>query len=634
MNLFQKKGKTFAGTAKAGEAKAEAVNGRKLRKKSKSKKVITTVIILLIIVIAAGIGFKKLVLDKSKKTASEQTITTAKVETRDIVNTLTSSGTIQPLNTYDVKTLVEGEIISADFEEGDEVKKGQVLYQITTDTLDKKINQSKTAVSRAEKNYDKAVENYDKAKTNYQDALKDYNEAAAKYKDLNLTSSVAGVITGLMVKEGDNVQKGSQLAKVYDNSYMLLDIYFNASDVTSSIVGKGASVELSDSAENLSGTVTKVSSLSEALSGNRIVKKVTIKVKNPGGITTQSKATAVIGSLSSSEEGTFQPVTDTVITADKAGEVAKLSVEEGDKVAAGSSIAVLGNDSVSNQLDSYNKAVENTKDAMENASDSIETAKEGIEDAKSSLEDVVDSKTDYSITAPISGKVIKKTALEGDTINSQSSLCTIYDLSAVTFEMNVDELDVRSVAVGQEVNITADALENTKISGVVTNISLESTTNGGVTQYPVTVRIDSVGDLLPGMNVTGKIIVQKAEGALAIPADALIRGNVVYVKDTTVTKANGAVPVGFKEVQIETGLTDGNYIEVKSGLSAGEEVYVKRISSGNTQTMMPGMFGGMGGPGGNWQGGNSQRSFGGGQTRSQSGGSFGGSQSSSPLGGK
>ncbi len=623
MSLFKKKDSTTKGTAKP-----EAVIGKKSRKKSKKKKVIRIVIILLIIIILAGLGYKKLVLDKTRKVSSENTVTTAKVETRDIENTLTSSGTIQPLNTYDVKTLVEGEVISADFEEGDEVTKGQVLYQVTTDTLDKKIDQAKTSVSRAEKNYDKAVDNYDKAKDNYDDALKDYNEAAAKYKDLNLTSTVSGVITQVMVKEGDNVQKGSQLAKIYDNSYMLLDVYFSSSDVSSSLIGKTATVELSDSADTLTGTVTKVSSLEETLSGNRIVKKVTIKVKNPGGITTTSKATASIGSLSSSEEGTFTALTDTVVTAEKAGEIAKLSVEEGDKISEGGSIAVLDKDSVSDQLDSYNKAVENAKDSMENASDSIETSKESIEDAESSLDEVVDTKTDYSITAPSAGKIIRKDALEGDTINNQSSLCTIYDLSAVTFEMYVDELDVKSVAVGQEVKVTADALENTEISGVVTNISLESTTSGGVTQYPVTVRIDKVGDLLPGMNVTGEIVVAKSEGVLAIPADALVRGDVVYVKDASVKEANGNVPAGFKEVQVETGLTDGDYIEIKSGLTADEEVYVKRTSSGTTQQMMPGVFGGMegGGQRGNWQGGGSTGRSGSfsGSGAPSGGGSFGG----------
>ena len=434
---------------------------------------------------------------------------------------------------------------------------------------------------------------------------------------------------------------------------MLLDIYFNSSDVTSSLVGKSASISIEDSTENLKGTVTKISSVEEVLSGNRLVKKVTIKVKNPGGITTTTMAAATIGSLSSSEEGTFKVLEDSVITADKAGEISKLLVEEGDKVTEGETIGVLDKETYSDQLESYEKAVENAKDSMENMADSVESAKESIEDAESSLEEVIDTKTDYSITAPISGKVIRKDALEGDTINSQSSLCVIYDLSSVTFEMYVDELDVKSVAVNQEVNITADALENTEIHGVVTNISLESTTSGGVTQYPVTVRIDEVGELLPGMNVTGEIVIEKAEGVLAIPADALMRGDVVYVKDASAaatgnTKAEDAeaadqspkenlfasnIPDGFKAVQVETGLTDGDYIEIKSGLTANDEVYVQRNSSGETQTMMPGMFnieGGQGmpggGQGGNWQGGTSGGSGRGSQGGQGSfgGGSFGG----------
>jgi HlyD family secretion protein len=154
--------------------------------------------------------------------------------------------------------------------------------------------------------------------------------------------------------------------------------------------------------------------------------------------------------------------------------------------------------------------------------------------------------------------------------------------------MFVDELDVMSVEVGQEVDVTADAFEDVEISGVVTNISLVSTANQGVTQYPVTVKISEVGNLLPGMNVTGEIIIQKAEGVLAIPSDALMRGDVVFVADASVTEAVGDVPAGFKEVAVETGITDGDYIEVKSGLAGTEEVYVKRISEA-VQTMMPGM---------------------------------------------
>ena len=189
--------------------------------------------------------------------------------------------------------------------------------------------------------------------------------------------------------------------------------------------------------------------------------------------------------------------------------------------------------------------------------------------------------------------MISKNTLVGDTIkavNMNTSLCTIYDLSAVTFEMFIDELDIMSVKVGQEVNITADAFEDVKITGVVTNISLLSTTSGGVTQYPVTVRIDKVGDLLPGMNVTGEIIIEKVEDVIALPVDALMRGDVVYIKDETVLEAQGEVPAGFREAEVETGISDGDFIHILSGVEENQEVYVVREGMG-FQVMYPGMEG-------------------------------------------
>jgi HlyD family secretion protein len=127
-------------------------------KKFRWKKLIGWVVILLIIVIVARVVMNRFVQNRFQKTSAEVSIETANVETRDIQVLLSSSGTVQPLNTYEVSTLVEGEVVAADFEEGDQVKKGDVLYQIATDNLDSQIESSETNVSRAEKEYSKAVE--------------------------------------------------------------------------------------------------------------------------------------------------------------------------------------------------------------------------------------------------------------------------------------------------------------------------------------------------------------------------------------------------------------------------------------------------------------------------------------------
>jgi HlyD family secretion protein len=555
----------------------------------KWKKVIKWVVIIAIILVVGNFVYQMFSPKKMIQALGDNVVTTAKVETRDIQNVLSSSGTIKPLNTYEVKTLVEGEVIAADFEEGDNVEEGQILYQIATDTLDNKIDTAQTAVERAEKNLEKAERNYKDAVENHQKAQSDYKEASIDYGDTNIEATETGTVKTLYVEVGDNVQKGSQIAEIYDNSSMLLVIPFPASEVTKALVGKTAEVTIEASNETVTGKVTKVSSIDEALSGNRLVNQVTIEVKNPGGLTALTTATASIGSIYSSAEGSFSVLTQAVILADNAGEIATLKIEESSKIKSGEVIYTLTQESIEDQLESFLSKVESAEDAIDNAKDNVENAEEAIEDAENSLKEVIDTRTDYSITAPISGKIISKDALVGDTISSMSNsaLCVIYDLSSVTFEMFVDELDVMSVKVDQEVDVTADAFEDVKIRGVVTNISLESTANQGVTQYPVTVKIAEIGNLLPGMNVTGEIIIQKAEGVLAIPSDALMRGDVVYVADASVTEAVGDVPIGYKEVSVETGITDGDFIEIKSGLTGTEEVYVKRISE--AVGMMPNM---------------------------------------------
>jgi HlyD family secretion protein len=593
-------GKFFKKKSDNPPSTGQIINTGKSRKKKVMRGIIIAAVLVVVVVLVYSRGKKGQNRDDAQATSQ-----TVKVEKRDIKSILSSSGTIEPLNTYDVKTLVEGEVITADFEEGDQVKDGDVLYQITTDDVDSKINTGETSVKRSEEAYNNSKKNYDKAVDKYNDAVADYNKAEKDYSDLTIKSEKSGIVKKLYVKKGDSVQPGSQIADIYDNSSMLLEVPFNSSDASTSFIGKKAEIQITDSNEKMEGKVTKVSNIEDVLSGNRVVRMVTIEVKNPGGITKGTTATASIGDIYSSEQGTFAVLEESTITADKAGKIGTLTIAEGDKITSGKTVIILKSDTYKDQLDSYQKAVDSASDAVDNAKNNMDDADNKIEDAKDSLKDVIDEKTDYSITAPISGQVVSKDVLKGDTISraSTTKLCTIYDLSAMVFKMQIDELDIKKVKVGQKVNITADALAGIPFSGEVTNISLESTTKEGVTQYPVTVRINEVGDLLPGMNVTGEIIINEVTGVLTVPSDALLRGDSVLLKDPSVKEAVGSIPAGYKEVKVETGLSDGNYIEVKSGLTENEEVYVVR-SSNSGEVMVPGQYGA--GQGGRYQGGPSQ----------------------------
>ena len=69
-------------------------------------------------------------------------------------------------------------------------------------------------------------------------------------------------------------------------------------------------------------------------------------------------------------------------------------------------------------------------------------------------------------------------------------MCVIYDLSYLEMTLDVDELDILDIQVGQKAEITADAISDRTFEGVVTSISSAGTTSGGTTTYPVTIRID------------------------------------------------------------------------------------------------------------------------------------------------
>ena len=156
--------------------------------------------------------------------------------------------------------------------------------------------------------------------------------------------------------------------------------------------------------------------------------------------------------------------------------------------------------------------------------------------------------------------------------------------------LNIDELDISEVAVGQEVQITADAAEGQVYTGVVTNVSIAGTTSGGITTYPVTIRIDETDGLRPGMNVDAEILLDSAQGVLAVPSAAVNRGDTVLItadSPSAVNAVNQEAPEGYVYVSVEPGISDESYTEIISGLQEGDTVaYLQTSSSSDSMDFM------------------------------------------------
>ena len=505
-------------------------SGRFRKKVLRKKVIIPTVACLL----AAAVGVR-LLGGGQTVSASAQSYVTAAVERRDITSQITGSGTLQAANSYSVTSLVEGTILTADFEEGDQVEAGTVLYTIDDSDMSSSLEQAEISLNQSQRSYDSKLEQLEK---------------------LTVTAPKSGRILSLDVEVGDEVSAGQSVGTVRNSDAMRLTLPFLASEAESFYVGQSASVTLDSTFETLSGTVTKISGNNEVLTGNVIVRQVTIEVQNPGRLSTSQTGSASIGGVDSAGSGSFTYAPEESITAQVSGEVTQIYVSEGSWVDEDGAVLSLSSDSLE---------------------DEIQSASESLRNAQLSLESRYDQLDNYTVTSPIQGTIIDKNYNAGENAEGNQVLCTIYDLSYLTMTLSVDELDISSIAVGQSVSVTADAVEGTTYEGVVTKVSVAGTSTGSATTYPVTIRIDNTDGLLPGMNVDAVITLNSAEDVLAIPSAALNRGNTVLVTADSPSAANGTLSdvtgaegEEYYSVSVEVGTSDSSYMEIISGLQEGD----------------------------------------------------------------
>ena len=474
---------------------------------------------------------------------------------------VSGTGTIEPIQSYKVTTLVSGEILEAPFEEGQTVHKGDVLFRIDAKDVENNIEQLQLNVRSAQLALD--------------DLLKTQSD---NQKDRNITAKDAGVITELHMEQGDTVTVGTVLADALDRDHMKLKVPFHAADAAGFYVGQTATVTVNGTGSTLTGTVDEIAATDEVGAGGTLVRQVTILVNNPGVLSETSQGTASIGGNACAAGAAFTYASSAQITAKAAGDLDVLNVKEGDRVSVGQVIGVISEADLDTQI-------ENARIALENAQLSLKNAQEKLDD--------------YTITSTIDGQVIEKNLDVGDNINGMSSSGTtvtypavIYDRSQLTFEMDIDEQDISQIQVGQKVEITADALDGQSFTGVVDKININGTTASGHTSYPVTVLVDgSPEELYPGMNVSAKIIVEEVGNVLALPVEAVERGNTVLVATPECLDEKGNVVdiTAAQERQVTLGRNDDNYIEIVDGLEEGEVILAPSPQGSNMMEAMMGM---------------------------------------------
>jgi HlyD family secretion protein len=201
---------------------------------------------------------------------------------------------------------------------------------------------------------------------------------------------------------------------------------------------------------------------------------------------------------------------------------------------------------------------------VEVAQAKVVAAQADLEEAKAALEAA-------TMVAPFDGTVIDVGAEVGDSVSSSMVVVTLADLSHLEVKALVDETDISQVEIGQEAEITFDALSGKKFSGRVLSVPLQGTLSQNIVTYEVPVSLEGTEGvtLKPGMTANLKITVGKKENVLLVPAMA-----VQYEEGLPTVLVQDNPTASPAATNVEVGLSDGTYIEIVRGLNEGDLVVI------------------------------------------------------------
>lgn len=196
--------------------------------------------------------------------------------------------------------------------------------------------------------------------------------------------------------------------------------------------------------------------------------------------------------------------------------------------------------------------------------------------------------TGETVTADFDGRVNALKVAAGDAVSAGASLIQVADFTNMKVSIRVDEYDIADVAVGQRCTVTATATER-EFSSVIEEIDYISASSGNVAYYTATAYVEVEEGIYPGMQVTVSVPREEAENVVVLKMDALSfderNSAFVYMYNEAGVLA---------EVPVEVGVSNGNYVEIKSGLRAGDQVYVEtkvEAAASGLEAMLSGIFG-------------------------------------------
>ncbi|AHF07990.1 efflux RND transporter periplasmic adaptor subunit [Desulfitobacterium metallireducens] len=496
------------------------------------KKKWITIGVLGIILIGGGVWAYK---SFAVKPATSTTIT-GQVQRGDVRNVISATGSVSYPKTVNLTFEQTEKLVALNVAVGDNVKAGQVLMQIDPSNLQQTVNQQQANLASAQAKLLQAQEN----------ALPTALSALAQAQQ-NINTKQTALTTA---------QNNA------DSAYLTNQVYLAEQNVTQ--------------ASN---------SLAQAMAS--------------GDSTIQSKQTAL---------NQAQQALTTAQNNQNGGAAATLTAAQSDYEVAQQNLAL-----AQKKVDQLNQG-QNSADIL--------TAQTAVQQAEAQLQTAQTNLGKATMVAPYDGVITAVSGQVGQVMDSSSGSngSSSSTKPGVTLAANPDALqvvtsigqaDINKIKVGQKAEITLDTEPNTKIPGTVSVIAVQGTSTSNVTTFEVRVMIDEPTTILKaGMNANVNIILDEVKDVLTIPSQALktINGKNFVLIPNSSGSSNSSDAAGGKRnnqsagannssarnasgiaantqmVPVEIGLNDGTRVEIKSGLTEGQEIVVSIVANSTSSS--------------------------------------------------
>ncbi len=481
-------------------------------RRKKSKRILLITVTSLLILTVAVLFFRQRVREEFAS-GNQEEVQTAQVTVGSIQTTVSGSGKLASEGVLDVELPIKVSLEDTLAEAGDPVEKGQMLATINVST-------ALSALKELQEELDALDDEIQAAG----------DDAASAY----IYAGVSGRVKAILVEEGDDVS-----AAVAEHGALILlslDGYM-AVDIPVGSLALNDSVEVSDSSgEIFEGFVSEIKDglATVLLTDNGPIYQDTVSIGSESGRLYIHKPLKVTG---------------------YAGTVYRINTSENSSVSSYSALLTL----------------ENT--AYSAGYEQLLAERGEMEELYQALVRMVQ---DGSIRAEVSGSI--QSVAEADdsidpddyTVLDSQVLMTLDPNEKVSVSISVDESKIQSLDVGQEASVSVEAIGDDMFTGVVSEIDKTASSSGGVTMYTATITLDKSENMLSGMTADVAITIEGVENALLVPEDAVRKTSATSYVYTSYDEESGELG-GM--VEVSTGLSNGSYIEIISGLKEGDTVY-------------------------------------------------------------